>query len=80
MGILLLCLLTKKLIYALIKNSSSNLPFNSCISVLAVYLFLTWNISFELGSSYVPFGALAILIATTDKDKKIIEVIADCQY
>ena len=24
----------------------------------------------ELGSSYVPFGALAILIATTDEGKK----------
>ncbi|MDB9323337.1 O-antigen ligase family protein [Nodularia spumigena CS-591/04] len=69
-GIILLCLLFKRLVMAFIKNSSSNLPCNFSISAMAVYLFLTWNVSFDLGSSYIPFGALAILITTTDDKQK----------
>ncbi|MEA5523429.1 O-antigen ligase family protein [Nodularia spumigena] len=69
-GIMLLCLLVKTLLMAFIKNSSSNLPANFSISAMAVYFFLTWNVSFDLGSSYIPFGALAILITTTDDKQK----------
>jgi O-antigen ligase len=77
-GIILLSLLFKILVFALIRNSSSTYPFNFSISALALYLFLTWNISFELGSSYIPFGALAIIIATTD-DRKTTNT-KNCQY
>ncbi|SHH14485.1 O-antigen ligase family protein [Virgibacillus chiguensis] len=37
-------------------------------SALALLYFLTWNISYDLTSSYIPFSAIAILIISTEKN------------
>ena len=37
--------------------------------MVSVYLFLTWNLSFELSSSYMPLTAMTIVVAGYDLEK-----------
>ena len=39
-------------------------------AMLAVYYFMTWNVSFTIGNSYVLFGAMAIVVAIFEHRKK----------
>lgn len=47
-----------------IQSRSYLLPF----AMLATYLFFTWNISFDLASSYIPFGAIAVTISSFEDE------------
>lgn len=41
------------------------------IALVTTYFFLTWNLSFDLSSSYIPFSTIALLLTSSEEvDKK----------
>lgn len=53
-----------------VKKSSYHVPF----AMMSLYLFFTWNISFELASSYMCIGSMVIVICTSNNYKNTINI------
>jgi len=54
-----------------IKSSLMKNSYLFSLCMITTYFFSVWNISFDLGSSYIPFTGIAILVAvSTQKNQK----------
>ncbi|MGK7950547.1 MAG: O-antigen ligase family protein [Xenococcaceae cyanobacterium] len=53
-----------------VKKSSYHVPF----AMMSLYLFFTWNVSFDLASSYMSIGSMVIVICTSNNYKNIIPI------
>ncbi len=67
---LLLLILYFQKIKKTVKNSSYHLPF----AIMSLYLFFTWNTSFDLASSYMCIGSMVIVICNSNNYKKSINI------
>lgn len=60
----LLCLLVVIGAFARVVIAAFKGPFEVGVSaMIALYFFMTWNVSFTIGNSYVMFGAMAVAVA-----------------
>lgn len=57
-------------------NNKLVLPF----FMMSLYFFLTWNVSFELGGTYMLFGAMAIAISSTNVRSAGITIVGIEKY
>lgn len=69
--IVFLCIAVQLLSKAI--ESTKMKSISVCCGALAVFFFLTWNISFDLTTSYIPFVSILLLISVIDYEKYIID-------
>ena len=62
------------LFFKKVKVATTHYSYQTSLAMISLYLFLVWNVSWDLASSYICLGSMAITICTT-KNKKIIKLI-----
>ena len=65
----------RKIRYAA-SQGSDNIP----LAMVSCYLFLTWNTSFDLASSYVCIGSMAMFICSSTRTKKYKKITMHREY
>lgn len=69
LAVLFLLFILLLFLYSLFKKSLLKEPYLFIFSMIATYFFGVWNISFDLGSSYIPFTAISALLSLARTNK-----------